>query len=81
MLTEQIEFFDIQDRSKNLKDAILEYPHLLQHACLVVSAMPTTSVSVERLFSLVKIMKRDNRSTMQEDPLCGLVFLKTNGFV
>jgi hypothetical protein len=40
--------------------------------------MPVTQVSVERLFSALKIFKRDQRSRLKEDILNALLLLKAN---
>ena len=40
--------------------------------------MPPTQVSVERLFSALKIIKFDLRASMKEDLIEAILFLRTN---
>ena len=63
---------------KSVWEAIDSYPEGLQEACRVVSAMPLTQVSVERLFSALKIIRADTRTNMKEDLLQSILFLRVN---
>ena len=44
----------------------------------ILSAMPVTQVSVERLFSSVKFILRDHRASMKQDLLDAILFLRAN---
>ncbi len=64
---------------KNLLDLIEEeYPAELQDIARLLYSMPVTQVSVERLFSALKIFKSDLRNRLKEDVLDALLFLKAN---
>jgi bifunctional polynucleotide phosphatase/kinase len=55
-----------------------DYPEELKELALLLCTMPVTQVSVERLFSALKIFKRDERSRLKEDILNALLLLKAN---
>jgi len=55
-----------------------DYPEELKEVALLLCTMPVTQVSVERLFSALKIFKRDQRSWLKEDILNALLLLKAN---
>jgi hypothetical protein len=55
-----------------------EYPAELQEVARLLYAKPVTQVSVERLFSALKIFKEDSRSRLKEDILSALLILKAN---
>jgi hypothetical protein len=55
-----------------------EYPAELQEVARLLQAKPVTQVSVERLFSALKILKEDSRSRLKEDILSSLLILKAN---
>ncbi len=59
---------------------IQNYPHRLQKACRVVTAQALTQVTVERLFSAVKIMTPDLRATLSPATLETVLFLRSNGY-
>ena len=61
---------------KKLSDLISKYPDVLKDAARLLRAMPPTQVSVERLFSALKIFKSDLRSCLKADILNAL--LKAN---
>lgn len=58
--------------------AIDQYPDALKSACRLAAALPPTQVSVERLFSSLKILKSDLRSSLKEDILEAMLFLRAN---
>lgn len=62
-------------------DIINAYPESIQPVCSVLSALPTTQVSVERVFSHLKLILRENRAKMNADCVEGIVFLRTNRLV
>jgi len=55
----------------------LEEP--LQTTAKILSAMPVTQVSVERLFSSMKFILSDQRSSIKEDLLEAILLLRANG--
>ena len=55
-----------------------EYPKDLKDIALLLYSMPVTQVSVERLFSALKIYKSDHRNRLKEDVLSSLLILKAN---
>ena len=44
----------------------------------ILSAMPVTQVSVERLFSSMKFILSDHRASMKQDLLDAILFLRAN---
>ena len=69
------------DRSSKVTvmGAILRYPGILQKVAYTVTALPSTQVSVEKLFSALRIIRSDLRTSMKEDLLEAILFLRTNG--
>ncbi len=55
-----------------------DYPEELKEVALLLCTMPVTQVSVERLFSALKIFKWDQRNRLKEDILNALLLLKAN---
>ena len=57
------------DRSSKVTvmDAISRYPAILQKLAYTVIILPSTQVSVERLFSALRIIRSDLRTSMKED--------------
>ena len=55
-----------------------EYPPELVDVALLLVTMPTSQVSVERLFSALKIFKTDRRNRIKDDVLPSLLVLKAN---
>ena len=60
-------------------DAISPYPAILQKVAYTVTALPSTQVSVERLYSALRIIHSDLRTSMKDDLLEAILFLRTNG--
>ena len=60
--------------------AIPQYPVIIQKVAYAVTALPPTQVSVERLFSALRIIRSDLRTSMKEELLEAILFLRTNGF-
>ena len=54
------------------------YPECIKSAARVILAMPPTQVSVERLFSSLKILKSDRRNRLKADLLDAMLFLRSN---
>ena len=69
------------DRSSKVTvmDAISRYPAILPKVPYTVTALPSTQVSVERLFSALRIVRSDLRTSMKEDLSEAILFLRTNG--
>lgn len=55
-----------------------EYSDQLKPVAALLSAVPPTQVSVERLFSALKLLKSDLRSRVEEDLLNAMLFLRAN---
>lgn len=62
----------------NLQQAISLYPDSVKEVARVVTALPPTQVSVERLFSALKLIKTDLRASLKEDAIDAILFLRTN---
>lgn len=60
--------------------AIQAYPLRLRKACRVLTALPLTQVSVERLFSAVKLITPDLRASLSPATLEPILFLRSNGY-
>lgn len=61
-------------------DVINNYPCQLQEAARAVTALPPTQVSVERLFSSLKLVVTDSRSSLGPDLTESILFLGNNGY-
>ena len=55
-----------------------DYPDEVRKVSSFVSALPTTQVTVERMFSQLKLVMRDNRARMGAKLIEALIFLRTN---
>jgi hypothetical protein len=62
----------------NVWDIISRYPEVVQPVARMVSCLPSTQVSVERMFSHLKLVLRDNRARMGADLADAIIFLRTN---
>ncbi|KAM3934836.1 uncharacterized protein RB166_002224 [Leptodactylus fuscus] len=62
----EIEKFDRSSKI-TVQQAIPLYPDIVRDVARVVTALPPTQVSVERLFSALKIIRSDLRASMKED--------------
>lgn len=70
----------IDRKSKlSVKEAINCYPKILQDAACTITALPPIQVNVESLFSALKIIKTDLRTSLKEDFIDGFIF-KNNCF-
>ena len=65
-------------KGKAVWEVIDHYPLEIQESCRIVSAMPLTQVSVERLFSALKIIRSDTRTRIKEHLLQSILFLRVN---
>ena len=68
-------------KKDNVFDIIECYPEIVKDTARVVSSLPSTQVSVERLFSQLKLILRDNRSRMEARLTDAILFLRTNKFI
>ena len=65
-----------------VEEAIMKhYPEALQEAGITIVSYPPTQVSVERIFSALKILKSDIRNRLNEDIVNACLFLKSNFMV
>lgn len=64
-----------------VKEALPQYPDIIKDAAMAVTALPPTQVSVERLFSALRIIKSDLRAAMKEDLIEAILFLRTNVYL
>ncbi|HWI46851.1 MAG TPA: hypothetical protein VNU45_01335 [Rummeliibacillus sp.] len=68
----------IDRKSKlSVKEAINCYPKILQDAACTITALPTIQVNVGSLFSALKIIKSDPRTSLKEDFIDEVSFLRT----
>ena len=73
-----IENIDYDRKSKtSLQEIIKGYPKIIREVALNVIAIPLTQVSMERLFSVLKLMKTDLRASMKENLVEAMLFLRT----
>ena len=63
---------------KSVQDVIPVYPELIRKAAIAVTGLPPTQVSVERLFSALRIIKSDLRGNLKEDLIETILFLRSN---
>ena len=61
-----------------VQEVIPSYPEIIRDAAMIVTALPPTQVSVERLFSALRFIKSDSRASMKEDIIEAILFLRTN---
>jgi len=68
----------MENNSFKLQHIVLtiSWPKVLQDVALLLLAMPVTQVSVERLFSALKLIKTDSRNRLKVDILDALLLLK-----
>ena len=65
-------------KNKDLSEAIKEYPDDLQDVARLLATMPVTQVSVERLFSALKLLKSDLRNKLKDDIIGDILLLRAN---
>ena len=59
-----------------VQEVIPSYPEIIQDAAMIVTALPLTQVSVERLFSALRFIKLDSRVSMKEDIIEAILFFE-----
>ena len=57
---------------------IEHYPQFFQKVAYTVPALPSTQVSVKRLFSALHLTRPDLRASMKEDLIEAILFLRSN---
>lgn len=72
---EEVEKYD-RSSQLNVQEAIDVYPEIVENAARIVTALPPTQVSVERLFSALKIIKSDLRASLKDDLIEAILFLR-----
>ena len=65
-------------KNKDLSEAIKEYLDDLQDVARLLATMPVTQVSVERLFSALKLLKSDLRNKLKDDIIGDILLLRAN---
>ncbi|XP_076057964.1 uncharacterized protein LOC143035181 isoform X2 [Oratosquilla oratoria] len=68
------------DPKLTVKDAITQYPEIVQDAAQIVTGLPLTQVSVERLFSAIQRIRSDVKAAVKGDLSEAILFLRTNTF-
>ena len=82
-LADQTDVFGVLHKQRAQEEAAHEdverdYPEELREVALLLRAMPVTQVSVERLFSALRLLKSERRSRLKEDVLKAILVLKAN---
>ena len=65
-------------KAESVWEVIRKYPVGIHETCRTVSAIPTTQVTVERLFSHLRLIMRENRGRMKGELAESILFLRTN---
>ena len=65
-------------KGETVWDVIKQLEEPLLTTAQILSAMPVTQVSVERLFSSMKFILSDQRSSMTQELLEAILFLRAN---
>ena len=61
-----------------MRERIDAYPEFLKPACQTVSVLPSTQVFVERMFSQLKLLLRENRCRIKTELANAILFLTMN---
>ena len=67
-----------RQKIENVWEGINAHPEFLNPACQIVSALPSTQVSVERMFSQLKLLLRENLCRMKTELADAILFLRMN---
>ena len=62
----------------NVWEGIDAYPEFLKPTFQIVSALPSTQVSVERMFSQLKLLLQENQCCMKTELADAICFLRMN---
>ena len=65
-------------KGSNIWESISLFPDMIQPIARIVCAVPSTQASVERIFSHLKLILRENRARMGADLADAILFLRTN---
>lgn len=65
-------------KGKDVWEVMKSYPDGVKVPCSVLAALPVTQVSVERLFSAMKLLITDLRSRLKPDVVDAMLLLRTN---
>ncbi len=66
-------------QEKDLREAILKYyQEDLRDIAMLYVTMPVTQVSVERLFSALKLLKSDLRNRLNDDIIADILLMRSN---
>ena len=65
----------------NVWDIISKYPLIVQLVSRIITCLPCTQVSDERMFSYLKLVLRENRVRMGNKLTDAIVFMRTNKYV
>ena len=68
-------------KAENVWKIIASLDEPLQTTAKILSAMPVAQVSVERLFSSIKFILSNKRSSTKQDLLEAILLLRANGCV
>ena len=66
-------------KGKTVFDVLQVFPENVRQHCAAISGLPVTQVSVERLFSALKLLLTDTRSRLKDDDLQAVLFLRVRG--
>ena len=55
-------------------EVLPSYPEIIRDAAMIVTSLPPTQVSVERLFSALRFIKSDSKASMKEDIIEAILF-------
>ena len=65
----------------NVWDIISKHPFILQPVSRIISCLPCAQVFVERMFSHLKLVLRENRVRMGNELTDAVVFMRTNKYL
>ena len=71
----------VRIKSPSVWVIISQYPSLVQPVCRVISCLPSTQLSVKRVFSHLKFVLRESRASMGSNVTDAIIFLHTNKLV
>ena len=79
VITECIEEMDMFAPTSSLIESLWQYPKEARKATLIVAALPTSQVSVERLFSAFKLLYHALNNSLGPEVITAITFLRWNG--
>ncbi|KAF0304524.1 hypothetical protein FJT64_002717 [Amphibalanus amphitrite] len=66
-------------KGQDVWDIIPSYPAAVQSCSLALAALPVAQVSIERLFSAMRLLLTDLRYRLKQDAVEAILLLRTNG--